>query len=244
MDATCVTEPMQGLWVGPRLSTMEQLCISSFQKHGHPFHLYLYERTEGVPRDTVLCDANLILPQSAIFTYRDHSSYAGFANFFRYKLLLEKGGWYVDLDTVCLRPFQFTGDYVFSSQQREGQVDVNLAAMRVPPHSELMRSVWGACQAMDTGTLQWGQSGPELMTRAVQDLALSGYTLPPDAFCPVAYLEWERVLEPGSLWERGTQPYAIHLWNEMWRRAGRDKDARYDTDCLYERLKRRYLNPD
>jgi len=35
--------------------------------------------------------------------------------------------------------------------------------------------------------------------------------------------------------------YGIHLWNEMWRRADRDKDRSYHPDCLYERLKRRYL---
>ncbi len=35
-----------------------------------------------------------------------------FANFFRYKLLLEKGGWFVDSDTICMRPFDFDNEYV------------------------------------------------------------------------------------------------------------------------------------
>ena len=84
---------IQSLWVGGRLSTMEQLCIRSFQAHGHEFVLYVYEATDGVPPGTVVMDANDIIPASRIFTYREHSTYAGFANFFRYKLLLEKGGW-------------------------------------------------------------------------------------------------------------------------------------------------------
>ena len=42
---------------------------------------------------------------SDIFRYRDNGSYAGFANFFRYELLRKRGGWWVDLDTICLRPF-------------------------------------------------------------------------------------------------------------------------------------------
>jgi hypothetical protein len=31
------------------------------------------------------------------------------------------------------------------------------------------------------------------------------------------------------------------VWNELWRREGRDKDAPYPRGCLYEDLKKRYL---
>lgn len=30
--------------------------------------------------------------------------------------------------------------------------------------------------------------------------------------------------------------HAVHLWNEMWRRAGFAKDDRYDPAYLYERM--------
>jgi hypothetical protein len=83
-------EIIQSLWIGDRLSVMERLCISSFLQNGHEFHLYVYQDTAGVPPGTVLRDGNEILPSERIFTYREHQSYAGFANFFRYKLMLEK----------------------------------------------------------------------------------------------------------------------------------------------------------
>jgi mannosyltransferase OCH1-like enzyme len=86
---------------------MEQLCIASFLHHGHSFHLYVYQDTAGIPAGTVVLDGNTILPADRIFTYREHKTYAGFANFFRYKLLLEKGGWFVDADTICVKPFNF-----------------------------------------------------------------------------------------------------------------------------------------
>lgn len=35
---------------------------------------------------------------------------------FRYKLILERGGWWVDLDTVCLRPFDLDLEHVFASE--------------------------------------------------------------------------------------------------------------------------------
>src|SRR5258707_1370507 len=102
---------VQSLWVGDRLSVMEQLCIASFLRNGHSFHLYVYQETAGIPEGTVVLDGTKILPASRIFTYREHNTYAGFANFFRYKLLLEKGGWFVDADTICLKPFDFRKEY-------------------------------------------------------------------------------------------------------------------------------------
>ena len=99
---------IQSLWVGGRLSTMEQLCIRSFQAHGHEFVLYVYEDDRRrSARHHSSWTPTTILPASRIFVYREHRTYAGFANFFRYKLLLEKGGWFVDADMVCLRPFDF-----------------------------------------------------------------------------------------------------------------------------------------
>ena len=73
-------EVVQSLWIGPKLSSMEKLCIQSFLKHGHPFHLYVYDHVEGVPEQAKLCDANEIVPSSRIFFYSKHNSCAGFAN--------------------------------------------------------------------------------------------------------------------------------------------------------------------
>ena len=53
--------------------------------------------------------------------------------------------------------------------------------------------------------------------------------------------QWQTVLKPdvGLSLDDGT--FAIHLWNEMWRLAGQDKNAQYHERCLYEKLKRTYL---
>jgi len=104
---------IQGLWIGPELSVMEQLSISSFLLNGHDYHLYVYDYVKNVPVGAVVRDANEILPASRIFQYKRSPSYAGFANFFRYKLLLERGGWWADTDTICVKPFDFPEEYVF-----------------------------------------------------------------------------------------------------------------------------------
>src|ERR1044072_2497854 len=112
---------VQGLWIGAELSVMEQMSIASFLMNGHEYHLYTYEDVKHLPAGTVVKDGREILPSSMIFQYRDFKSYSGFSNFFRYKLLLERGGWWGDTDMICLQPFDFRSEYVFSSEMSDGQ---------------------------------------------------------------------------------------------------------------------------
>lgn len=234
-------EVIQGLWIGPALSLMEQLSIASFMQNGHPYHLYVYDEMKNVPAGTVLKDAAEILPRSRIFQYKQQQTYAGFANFFRYKLILERGGWWADADTVCLKPFDFTEDYVFSSEFSLGQELINSGVFKAPAGSGVMDYAWGVCRTKDPEKLVWGETGPKLMAEAVGRYSLEEYQKPYQVFCPVGYQEWRTVLEPCVEFAFGESTYAVHLWNEKWRAAGQDKDAQYHPDCLYERLKRKYL---
>ena len=232
---------IQGMWIGRELSAMEQMSISSFLRNGHEYHLYVYEDVQRVPEGAVVRDASEILPASRIFQYTGFKSYAGFSDHFRYKLLLEKGGWWADTDTVCLRPFDFDEEHVFSSEM-DGDVEViNCGIIKAPVGSEMMKYAWQVCQQKDPRRLSWGEVGPRLMAEAVRKFSLAKHRQPASAFCPIRFRDWHKVLEPDVSWSFDKTTCAIHLWNEMWRRSGQDKDGRYSPECLYERLQRKYL---
>ena len=235
-------EVISGLWVGDRLSTMERLSIASFLRNGHEFHLYVYGNPAGVPPGTVLLDGNDILPSSRIFMYSRQATYAGFSNYFRYRLLLERGGWWVDLDTVCLKPFDFAEAYVFSSEVNEGEPHINCGMVKCPAGSPLMSYLWGETDRLEPSALTWGQCGPQLMQRGVEMFSLESFVQPPSVFCPISHHDWRRLLEPAVAWDFGVETRAVHLWHEMWRRSQLDKDAAYDPTCLYETLKGRFLD--
>ncbi len=237
-----MTALIQSLWIGGALSPVEQLSIASFLAHGHEYHLFAYGAVEHLPRGAVLEDAAAILPEAAIFQYRKYPSYSAFSNFFRYKLLLEKGGWWVDTDVVCLKPFAFPEPYVFASERLHGSDVATSAVIKVPAGSDLMAFSWHLCQACtDPAGAAWGQYGPKLMARAIEKFSLDCYRKPAAVFCPLAFDEWESVLAPGEI-GFGPETHALHLWNEMWRRAGHDKANPYRSDCVYERLKRSFLS--
>jgi mannosyltransferase OCH1-like enzyme len=220
---------------------MEQMCISSFLEHGHPVHLYAYEPIEGVPEGTLLKDANEILPASSIFMYKEYASYAGFSNFFRYKLLFEKGGWWVDTDMICVRPFDFPDRFVFSSERGGEGPRVNVGAIKAPPGSRVMQYAWDFCRNIDPKQLKWGQVGPRLAAEIVEVFSLHRFVRPPNVFCPLHFTDRTRILDPSIKWNFGDETYAIHMWNELWRRDNQSKDATYPEGCLYEKLKWRYL---
>jgi mannosyltransferase OCH1-like enzyme len=232
---------IQGLWIGSALSAMERMSIKSFLLNGHEYHLYTYGEVEGVPAGAVVRDGREILPDSAIFRYTGFDSYAGFANFFRYKLLLEKGGWWVDTDVVCLRPFDFPEDYVFSTEMNGGVETVTNGIIKAPAGSPAIEYAWRTCEGKKTDQLRWGETGPKLAGEAVREFSLERYVKPHDVFCPLGYLDWRQVLTPRQVREFSPSTRAVHLWNEMWRRDGLDKNGRFDAGCLYERLKRKYL---
>ena len=231
---------IQGLWIGPELSTMEQLSISSFLINGHEYHLFTYGELKNIPAGTIVKDGNEVLPAASIFQYTHQPTYAGFANFFRYKLLLERGGWWTDTDVICLRPFDFPEEQVFATEICRGEEVVTSGIIKAPKGSAAMAYAWEVCQSKKPEQLAWGETGPRLMGETVKKFSLEDFRKPSHVFCPIGFADWPRVLEPDSELDL-RDAYAIHLWNERWRVTDHDKNAEYPENCLYERLKRRYL---
>jgi hypothetical protein len=237
---------IQSLWIGKKLSVMEKLCISSFITHGHPFHLYIYDEVMGIPAGTIVKDASKILLPEKIFKYKDHDSYAGFANLFRYKLLLEEGNYWVDTDMVCLRPFQHNTDYVFASERVPSKTSVKLiqannCLIKAPSGSAIMEYCYQKSSRKDFGTLEWGETGPRLLTEAITMMKMQNYVAKPKIFCPVNWWDWNQFLD-GLIDDRAlTDSHAVHLWNEMWRRNQVDKSGTFNVNSIYEQLKQTYL---
>ena len=255
-DAAAIVRPLiQSLWIGDRLSTMERLCITSFLEHGHPFHLYVYDEVANAPSGVILEDAAEIMPRDKIFRYKGHDSVAGFADLFRYQLLLERGSYWVDTDEICLTPFPSEPEYVFASQAtqrakrytrpRPPQVNVNI--LKAPPGSEIFGYCFDAASRRNSDDLVWGEMGPKLISEAVEKFGLRDFVADHRDYCPVDWWQFQRLIQPNSL---GTLfdklrmalqgPRGIHLWNEMWRRNSLEKDAEYPRSSIYEKLKRRY----
>jgi len=216
---------IHGLWIGNKLSMMEFLTVHSFVKHGYVFNLWTYDELEKVPPGCIMRDANEIIPQERIFSYKHPSQFgvgkgsvSGFSDIFRYKLLYEQGGCWVDMDVTCIKPFAFTEPYFFRSHHSLALVGNILKA---PKGSELMKRCYEeASLTVDENNTDWHKP-IDILIRNVSLLGLDKYIVSnvsnTDEWHKVAPLVKFSMKIPEN-W------YFVHWCNEVWRTNGFSKE--------------------
>ncbi len=233
--------PIQGLWVRGALPPMQLLSIRSFLANGHPYDLYSYDEVINLPAGARLLPATDILPEEEIFAMRGEGGFKGsvapFADLFRYKLLHERGGWWVDLDFVCLRPFDFASPWVFASERNpDGSRKKAISVIKAPPGNDVMAECYERGRAHANRDKVWGAVGADLLHPAIARRGLAHFTQAPEVFCPIHWWQAESLFQPGEI----PDAHAVHLWNSMWRQAGWPQDPARSPGTLYHRLHERY----
>lgn len=235
---------VQCLWIGSKLSTIERLSLQSFITNGHTLHLYTYTDITGVPQEAVVKDASEIIPADKLFL-DDRGTVASFADWFRYKLLYEKGGWWIDTDAICLRYFNVRSQYCFSTewryQDRQAYM-VNNGFIKSPPGAPFLADLLGYIESQSHAHVRWGDFGPRLITDVLRNYDSGRYICEPDRFCPVNWDEMHKLINGAEITLRD-DCYAIHLWNDMWKRYNLNKDGNYHPESIFEKLKQKYLGP-
>jgi hypothetical protein len=215
----------QSFWFGA-LSPYERLCIQSFLDNGHRFQLYAYDDRLAVPPGTELLDASQIYPRERLFTYPDgpkKGSVSAFANLFRWKLLFERGGWWVDTDVICLRPDMPEADLFFAYEDDQR---INCAVMRFPPRHVVIARCLTYSERLGPNLGWWGQTGPRALTTNIIAVGLHTRVAPTQLVYPIHYREAMAILDPkarNGIVARTNGAYFFHLWNEMLRQSGVDK---------------------
>lgn len=210
----------QSFWHGGAVSPYEKLCMKSFVDHGHSFHLYTFCPQLNVPNGIQLKSAADIIDQGEYFTYKKGvgiGSHAAFSNLFRYKLLAEFGGWWVDTDVVCLSsevpPFE---DFF----ARESDEHVNGAVLYFKRGDRLMLDCLKEAERIRDNA-SWGEIGPRLITKKLEETGRIIDAQPKDACYPIHHRNAMDVLRPSEarrLIDRIEHSLFLHLWNEIFRR--------------------------
>jgi Glycosyltransferase sugar-binding region containing DXD motif len=231
-----VSGTINGFWYGERLTTMGKLSVASYLANGHAYKLWTYGKVGGVPDGAEICDASQIVPQSYVKQFKN---LANFSDALRYRLLFREGGWYVDLDNVCMRPYPDTDAHVLAEEE---QNRICGAVLYAPRGSAVMKWCSDQVDALDVRKIRWAQIGPELLTQALQHFpGLADCVKPTAVFMPVHWREVEKFIVAGQMPELGEETLSVHLWSELWSRKKWDRDAKYVDGCFYERMQERYL---
>ena len=230
-------------WHGP-FSPYEALCLSSFVAAGVAVELFSEAPVPGLPAGVTRRDAREILDRDVAFYQHefDGLSPALHANHFRYALLEQLGGWWIDTDVMLVAAsLPVTDSFV----ARQPDQRLNISVMRFPPAHPLMKAARERTAAGLVGA-RWGETGPQLLTelhpRYAPDVPIarceSTYAIGPD--------EFQKFLLPEAREEvqaRTANSTFVHLWNEMWRKAGVPKNIAPPRGSWLDRMFERHQIP-
>ena len=237
---------IRGLWIGKELSPIEILCIKSYLQNGHEFELYIYDHIKSIPDGTIIKDANRFFPRTEMLTITSTfgSRYALFSDLFRYKLLFEKGGWWSDLDAICIKPFDMDQEYIFMQHKYKGNEDkVCSGVIKCPVNAPIMDSCFNSAKSMieSNHNLQYEVIGPAFLAKMVKEFGLEEHAWPPVYFSPIAWYEIKKFLKPYVL---DPSTYSIHLYNEVWTRYNVSKYGIYSKNSIIGMLMQKHAVPN
>jgi len=154
-------ETVRSFWLGDRLPPLVRACLGSFVRMGHRVELHSYQSLD-VPDGVTLADAARILPAGALAPFRGHI--AAFADLFRYQLLHERGGWWVDTDVYCLTA---TLPAVERAWAPEANGRINNAILKFPAGDPDCGRLLRLARERATEPNQWDALGPALVTEVL-----------------------------------------------------------------------------
>ena len=227
---------LHSLWIGPRLTWLERLCLVSWLAHGHRAVLWTYQPVEKVPHGVEVRNAREILSESAITFHRGSGSVSLFSNRFRYHLLQRYPVTWVDTDVLLVRPLA-DSPYLFGW---EGPDKICSAVLRLPSGSQALRDLLALTDArvpvphwwplryrlkqrllgllnwhIPAENMEWGTFGPRALVQTLRHLDLTNRALPSDVFYPILWFETPLFYEPSHIVEARLtdRTQAVHLWS-------------------------------
>ncbi len=225
------------LWIGPRLSWLERLCLTSWLTHGHRVVLWAYAPIAGVPPGVEIRQAAEILPEKAVIVDRATGSPALFSNHFRYNLFAHHDAIWLDTDVLLLRPLVEGSDYLFGWESPQV---LGTAVLRLPSRSRLLRDLLALTAArvpvpswwpfrrkfrqrfrglygrhQSSADMHWPTFGPTALTEMARAHGLLEHALPIEVFYPIHWSEETLPFERPEIVENRltAKTVAVHLWS-------------------------------
>jgi len=208
-------------WHGGRLPPLSRACLRSFVERGHRVRVFGYEKID-VPDGVILEDARVVLPEEDLFSY--HNSFSAFSNIFRYRLLLQQGGWWIDTDVYCLEEDIPESRYSWAKESKDF---VNGAILRFPAGDATLAAILTRAERIGSNVEIQGQLGPRLLTEVLAGQDFVGHFGSTKAFYPVHWLEAHRFWTPGDrdfIRAKSSGSCFIHFWTMMFRYLGIDEN--------------------
>lgn len=243
-----MTVAINSLWIGGEMGAVHAACLRSFIRVGYKVVLHCYEKPSDAPSGVDFFDASFLMRPDEIVRHKSTGSLALASDIYRYRILREGLGIYVDADVYCLKPLP-ESQYLLGYENTKR---VNGAVLGVPQDSRMLADILRASEdpyfippwlnQRKRGLAEfkksigfprhiarqgWGAIGPSLLTYLVEKNELSRNVQPIDILYPLHYgqvcLLFERGLGVADIVT--SRSCAVHLYNNSIK----DRDVVPDT---------------
>ena len=133
-DMVANRRPVASLWIGEKLHYLNQLCLKSHVRNGHPVTLYCTDNVTNAPEGVEIRPAREIMEIDAELVAKTSASFL--SNVFRYKMIQKTDAIWIDCDAYCEKPFPEDLDYIFAGHGMRGALNCGVVA--IPQTGKLM----------------------------------------------------------------------------------------------------------
>ena len=188
---------------------LARACLGSFVPQGHGVELYSNQALD-VPDGVTLSDATQVLPAGTLTQFQEH--FAAFADLFRYQLLHDRGGWWVDTDVYCLTATLPALERAWAPEE-SGRL--NNAILKFPAGDRDCARLLRRARERANEPTRWGALGPTLATEVLGDAEDPSHGGTRAEFYPLHWLEAHYLWLPGYRAEvtaRLDRGVFLHCW--------------------------------
>lgn len=198
---------------------------TSMRAAGHPVRVWSYapEKLDFlVPHGIDVRNADDVMPRALFERIVAGSEIRYFSDIFRYALLYEHGGLWMDSDVILLRPFPFRGEYFFNLQWRGSHKGHFICGnvIYAKPYSRHLRALYeiSISRFHDTSGKEFGDIGPKLLSDYIASDAgaeLREWVFSPMFFNTIDWNEIDRFEKPITEltdYLNDERVVGIHLW--------------------------------
>ena len=209
---------------GTATSTLKA-SLTSVIVAGHQVKLWSYtpEALIGIPSLGIeIRDASEIIPRPLFEELSAKCEIRYFSDIFRYAVLYESGGLWLDCDVILLRPFAYSGDFFLNFEWSVSKNSICGNALFAKARSGHMRRLYeDAMTTAFSNNFSWGDVGPELLSRYVASAhgrELQNWLASPMFFNSINWNElasFDQPVKELGVYLNDRRLYGIHLWNKL-----------------------------
>ena len=250
-----VRDIVKSLWIGVYLNEVTRLCIESWLKLDYQLHLYIDKLCIPKEWEKYINKGQLrLLKSSDILETDNNIDIPTFADLWRYKMLYEQGGTYLDTDMFLLKRLPHDKQIIssnFTKQSGAFKSEVfytaNIGVLRFEKYSPILEYVINRIRK--SNGIHSGIDRMLIFTKYVMKKCYLDVS-PPSIYCPTAWWNCdEQYTDTGYTKKYNVEPLTneyifehstgVHLWNTLTYKKNKISFSTIPINSLFGRLYRR-----